>query len=49
MNATDKLHDDDTVTPADLMAFAWQTAKGMVRNGVPAYCEDLPICLQFVI
>ena len=48
-NDDDKLHDDDNVTPADLMAFAWQTAKGMVRTGLPAYCGDLPICLQSVI
>ena len=29
----DNLHDDDILTPADLMTFAWQTAKGMVRAG----------------
>ena len=28
---TDNLHDDDALTPADLMTFAWQIAKGMVR------------------
>ena len=33
---TDNLHDDDTLTSADLMAFAWQTAKGMVRTGLRA-------------
>ena len=30
-NDTENLHDDDTLTPADLMTFAWQIAKGMVR------------------
>ena len=30
-NDTDDLHDDDILTPADLMTFAWQIAKGMVR------------------
>ena len=33
---TDNLHDDDTLTPADLMTFAWQIAKGMVRAGLHA-------------
>ena len=33
---TDNLHDDDTLTPADLMTFAWQIAKGMVRTGLRA-------------
>ncbi|XP_020617104.1 tyrosine-protein kinase receptor Tie-1-like [Orbicella faveolata] len=28
-NDTDNLHDDDTLTSADLMTFAWQIAKGM--------------------
>ena len=32
----DNLHDDDTLTPADLMTFAWQIAKGMVRTGLRA-------------
>ena len=31
---TDNLHDDGTLTPADLMTFAWQIAKGMVRVGL---------------
>ena len=31
-NNTDNLHeDDDALRPADLMTFAWQIAKGMVR------------------
>ena len=30
-NDTDNLHEDDTLSPADLMTFAWQIAKGMVR------------------
>ena len=33
---TDNLHDDDVLTPADLMTFAWQIAKGMVRAGLCA-------------
>ena len=49
-NDTDDLHDGDTVTPADLMTFAWQIAKGMVRVLLYAYnYRDWPICLQFVI
>ena len=39
-NGTDNLHDDDTLRPADLMAFAWQIAKGMVRDGLLIYCRD---------
>ena len=30
-NGTQNAQDDDTITSADLMAFAWQIAKGMVR------------------
>ena len=31
-NNTDNLHkDDDALRPSDLMTFAWQIAKGMVR------------------
>ena len=48
-NDTDNLHDDDTLTPADLMAFAWQIAKGMVRAGLRTYYRDWQICLKFVI
>ena len=48
-NNTDNLHDDDTLTPADLMTFAWQIAKGMVRAGLRAKCQDWPKCLQFAI
>ena len=33
-NDTDNSHDDDTLTLADLMAFAWQIAKGMVLAGL---------------
>ena len=43
---TDKLHDDDNVTPADLVTFAWQIATGMVRSGLRTCCRDWPICLQ---
>ena len=48
-NDTDNLHDDDTLTPADIMAFAWQIAKGMVLAGLRTYCRDWQICLKFVI
>ena len=34
----DNLHDDDILIPADLMTFAWQTAKGMVRAGCHFSC-----------
>jgi len=44
-NDTDNLHDDDTLTSADLMTFAWQIAKGMVRAGLRAQYRDWPICL----
>ena len=30
----DSLHDDDNLTPADLMTFVWQIAKGMVLAGL---------------
>jgi len=48
-NDTDNVRDDDTLSPADLMTFAWQIAKGMVRTGLRIYCRDWPISLQFVI
>ena len=35
-NDTDNVRDDDTLSPADLMTFAWQIAKGMVRTGLRA-------------
>ena len=41
---TDNLHDDDILTPADLMTFAWQIAKGMVRAALRATCRDQLIC-----
>ena len=46
---TGNLQDDDVLTPADLMAFAWQIAKGMVRVGLRVNYKDWPICLQFLI
>ena len=49
-NDTDDLNDGDTLTPADLMTFAWQIAKGMVRGLLYAYnYRDCPICLQFIM
>ena len=39
-NGTQNAQDDDTITSADLMAFAWQIAKGMVRAGLRIYCRD---------
>ena len=40
-NDTDNVQDDDTLTPADLMAFAWQIAKGMVRAGLLVYTAEI--------
>ena len=48
-NNTDNVHGDDTLTPADLMTFAWQIAKGMVRAALRAECRVRPICLYFVL
>ena len=45
----DNLHDDDILTPADLMTFAWQTAKGMVRAGCHFSCWDRPIYFKFTM
>lgn len=39
-NGTHNVNDDDTLTPADLMTFTWQIAKGMVRAGLRVYCTD---------
>ena len=33
----DSVHDDDKLTPADLLTFAWQIAKGMVRDAKCLY------------
>ena len=40
MTNYDKLHDDDTLRPADLSTFAWQIAQGMVRAGL---CYNIAI------
>ena len=48
-NDADNSHDDDILITADLMTFAWQIAKGMVRAVLRAHCRDWTTCYRFVL
>ena len=42
VTGADELHDDGKLTPADLLTFAWQIAKGMVYIYTLLFC--LVVC-----
>lgn len=47
MTNADKLHDSDTLRTADLSTFAWQIAKGMVRDGLCLQCREIAILFEY--